>query len=55
MISAQIFWQSKRLVGFDIKGHADYAPHGGYSLRGGICFGDYCGKFSVRAGRSGND
>ena len=28
MISAQIFWQSKRLVGFDIKGHADYAPHG---------------------------
>ena len=28
MINAKIFWQKKRLIGFDVKGHADYAPHG---------------------------
>lgn len=28
MINAKIFWQGKRLVGFDLKGHADFAPHG---------------------------
>ena len=28
MIKAKVFWDKKRLVGFDIQGHADYAPHG---------------------------
>ena len=28
MINAKVFWQGKRLIGFDIRGHADYAPHG---------------------------
>ena len=28
MINAKVFWQKKRLIGFDIKGHADYAPKG---------------------------
>lgn len=28
MIKAQVFWDGKRLIGFDIKGHAEYAPHG---------------------------
>jgi len=28
MIKAKVFWQGKRLTGFDIKGHADYAPEG---------------------------
>ena len=28
MIKAKVFWQGKRLIGFDLKGHADYAPEG---------------------------
>jgi len=28
MIRAKVFWDGKRLIGFDIKGHAEYAPHG---------------------------
>ena len=28
MINAKVFWQGKHLIGFDIKGHADYAPKG---------------------------
>ena len=28
MIDAKVFWQGKRITGFDINGHAEYAPHG---------------------------